>query len=63
MFSGFFWLMPYVRASFKGPRFDQGYPEMLPSFQQLDTGEVVVRAYAKPPPEEHIPISNSVPAE
>ncbi|HVW27048.1 MAG TPA: lipase maturation factor family protein [Polyangiaceae bacterium] len=63
LFSGFFWIMPHVRASFKGPRFDQGYPEMYPSFQQLDSGEVVVRAYAKPPAEVRIPISDSVPAE
>jgi len=63
LFSGFFWVMPHVRASFKGPRFDQGYPEMYPSFQQLDSGEVVVRAYAKPPASAHVPISDSVPAE
>ncbi|HEX4339697.1 MAG TPA: lipase maturation factor family protein [Polyangiaceae bacterium] len=63
MFSGFFWVMPHVRASFKGPRFDQGYPELYPSFQQLDTGEVVVRAYAKPPASAPVPLSDSVPAE
>jgi hypothetical protein len=63
MFSGFFWVMPHIRASFKGPRFDQGYPELYPSFQQLETGEVVVRAYAKPPESARIPLSDSVPAE
>jgi hypothetical protein len=63
LFSGFFWIMPHIRASFKGPRFDRGYPEMWPSFQQLDSGEVVVRAYAKPATEARMPISDSVPAE
>jgi hypothetical protein len=63
LFSGFFWIMPHVRASFKGPRFDRGFPELWPSFQQLDSGEVVVRAYAKPKDATHIPISDSVPAE
>ena len=63
MFSGFFSVMPYVRNSFKGPRFDQGYPELYPSFRQLDTGEVVVRAYAKPAASVHPPVSDSVPAE
>jgi hypothetical protein len=62
-FSGFFWIMPYVRNGFKGPRFDQGYPELYPSFQQLDSGEVVVRSYAKPPPDVRIPIAQSTPAE
>ncbi len=62
-FSGFFSVMPYVRAGFKGPRFDQGYPELYPSFRQLDSGEVVVRAYAKSPTRSEGPISHSVPAE
>jgi hypothetical protein len=62
LFSGFFSVMPYVRAGFKVPRFDQGYPELYPSFRQLDTGEVVVAAYASPP-EGTVPIAGSVPAE
>jgi hypothetical protein len=32
----------------KGPRFDRGYPELYPIFQQLDSGAVVLRDYAKP---------------
>src|SRR5262249_47800618 len=63
IFSGFFWAMPYVRAGFKGPRFDQGYPELIPSFRQLDSGEIVVRAYAKSPTRSEVPVSHSVPAE
>jgi hypothetical protein len=45
-FSGYFSVMPFLRDGFKGPRFDSGYPERYPSFRQLDSGEVVVRAYA-----------------
>jgi hypothetical protein len=52
-----------MRASFKGPRFDRGFPELWPSFQQLDSGEVVVRAYAEQKGAARIPVSDSVPAE
>lgn len=44
--SGFFNVMPVIRDNFKGPRFDRGYPELYPSFRELDSGEVVLRAYA-----------------
>ena len=37
--------MPYLRDAFKGPRFDQGYPELFPLFEQLESGEVVVKSY------------------
>ena len=43
--SGYFSVMPYLRDAFQGPRFDQGYPEMYPVLEQLDTGEVVVKSY------------------
>lgn len=62
-FSGFFSVMPTIRDAFKGPEFDHGFPEMYPSFQQLDSGEVVLRAYAKPPEGTRIPIGASTPAE
>jgi hypothetical protein len=42
--SGFFHALPDVRASFKGSRFDRGYPERYPIFDELDSGEVVARA-------------------
>jgi hypothetical protein len=48
-FSGFFAVMPVIRDSFKGPRFDSGYPELYPTFRQLDSGEVVVRGYTEAP--------------
>jgi hypothetical protein len=41
---GFFQATPDVRESFKGPRFDRGYPERYPIFDELDSGEVVARA-------------------
>jgi len=54
-FSGFFSVMPVIRDSFKGPRFDSGYPELYPSFRQLDSGEVVVRAHAPRPSGVRLP--------
>ena len=39
--SGFFSVLPDVRDGFKGPRFDQGYPERHLKFRELDSGEVV----------------------
>ena len=42
-FAGFFSLMPVLRDSFIGAPFDQGYPERYPRFEQLESGEVVVR--------------------
>jgi len=44
--SGFFSVILDIRESFYGPRFDHGYPEHYPRFQELDSGEVVVRAGA-----------------
>ncbi len=45
--SGFFNVMPTIRDSFKGPRFDRGFPELYPKFRELDNGEVVLREYGK----------------
>ena len=53
--SGFFCVMPTIRENFKGPGFDHGFPELYPSFEQLDSGAVVVRAYKKPPPGSTLP--------
>jgi hypothetical protein len=46
--SGFFNVLPEIRDSFKGPEFDLGYPELYPTFRELDSGEVVLRAYTHP---------------
>jgi hypothetical protein len=54
-FSGFFNVMPFIRDAFKGPRFDQGYPELLPSFEQADSGEIVLRGFPPPPPGAVLP--------
>ncbi|HEY6555826.1 MAG TPA: lipase maturation factor family protein [Polyangiaceae bacterium] len=59
--AGFFSIMFDLRDSFKGPRFDRGYPELYPTFQELDSGEVVVGSYAQPPAAP--PGASSIPAE
>jgi hypothetical protein len=46
--SGFFNVLPDLRDSFKGPKFDQGYPELYPTFRELQSGEVVLREYTRP---------------
>jgi hypothetical protein len=43
--SGFFNVLPDIRDGFKGPRFERGSPERYPIFQELPTGEVVVKEY------------------
>jgi hypothetical protein len=60
--SGFFGVMPTLRDKFQGPRFDSGYPELYPSFKQLDTGEVVVRDYQKPRPGVTLPLAEETAA-
>jgi hypothetical protein len=40
--SGFFNIAHVIRDSFKGPAFDQGYPELYPTFRELDSGAVVL---------------------
>jgi hypothetical protein len=40
--SGFFNIAPIIRDNFKGPAFDRGYPELYPTFRELDSGEVVL---------------------
>jgi hypothetical protein len=52
--SGFFNVLPDIRDSFKGPQFDLGYPELYPTFRELESGEVVLRAYTRP--EAGIPV-------
>jgi hypothetical protein len=47
--SGFFHVVPDIRAGFRGPRFDRGYPELCPSFVELDSGEVIVQSGASRP--------------
>jgi hypothetical protein len=64
VFSGFYCIAPAVYESFKGPRFDQGFPELYPTFRQLPSGEIAIREYGKPPEGVVIPVgSSSLPAE
>ena len=50
-FSGFFDVMRALRHKMVGPRFDQGFPERYPSFDQLESGEVVLRKPSSQPPQ------------
>lgn len=62
--SGFVSVAPHIRGNLKGPKFDRGYPELYPSFRQLDSGEVVVAAYKKPPDPVALPPGHgAMPAE
>jgi hypothetical protein len=42
-FAGFFSVMRAFRFTFLGPRCNHGFPEKYPSFEQLETGEVILR--------------------
>jgi hypothetical protein len=55
--SGFACVFPFLRDAFQGSRFDSGYPELYPTFRQLDSGEVVLRAYREPPPGMELPVT------
>jgi hypothetical protein len=55
MFSGYYCITPVLIQNFKGPRFDRGYPELYPTFKELETGEIVVKAYPDPPPGQPLP--------
>jgi hypothetical protein len=47
-FSGFYCIAPTILLNFKGPRFDQGYSELYPTFRQKPTGEIEIRTYPTP---------------
>jgi hypothetical protein len=49
LISGYYIIAPAILESFKGPRFDLGYPEHYPSFRELPSGEIEVVPYAEPP--------------
>jgi hypothetical protein len=42
---GLFSVLPHVREAFRGPAFERGYPELYPTFVELDSGEIVVAEY------------------
>jgi hypothetical protein len=51
-FSGFFCVMVDVRESFIGPAFNQGFPELYPSYEELPSGDIRVKSYAHPEPNQ-----------
>jgi hypothetical protein len=50
--SGYFCVMSDIRDSFIGPAYDQGFPELYPTFEELDSGEIRLKSYAYPKPGE-----------
>jgi hypothetical protein len=55
-------VMPHVREAFRGPAFERGYPELYPTFVELDSGEVVVGEYKRAAPDAELaPDLKSVP--
>src|SRR5262249_8277001 len=57
--SGDYCVATQLIDQFKGPRFDLGYPELYPTFRELESGEIVVRAYQKPPAGVEIPTAKA----
>jgi hypothetical protein len=49
--SGYFCVMGDIRESFVGPEFDHGFPELYPTFEELDSGDVRLQSYAYPEPD------------
>jgi len=39
-----------IRDNFIGPRFDRGFPELYPTFEELESGEIRRKSYAYPEP-------------
>jgi hypothetical protein len=50
--SGFFWLMTDIRLNFQGPGFHRGFPELYPTFEELESGDIRLKTYAYPNPGE-----------
>ncbi|HKU43731.1 MAG TPA: lipase maturation factor family protein [Polyangiales bacterium] len=48
--SGFFCVMTDIRLNFKGPAFHRGFPELYPTFQELESGDIRIASYAYPKP-------------
>lgn len=46
-FSGFFCVMGDIRDGFVGPGFDFGFPELLPTFEELDDGDIRLTSYGQ----------------
>jgi hypothetical protein len=50
--SGFFWVMTDIRLAFKAPAFHRGFPELYPTFEELESGDIRLKSYAYPEPGE-----------
>jgi hypothetical protein len=48
--SGFFCVMVDIRDNFIGPEFDRGFPELYPTFEELESGDIRLKSYARPAP-------------
>jgi hypothetical protein len=48
--SGFFCVMVDLRENFIGPAFDRGFPELYPTFEELESGDIRLKSYAYPAP-------------
>jgi hypothetical protein len=44
--SAFFWVMFDIRDGFDGPAFNQGFPELYPTFEELESGDIRLTSYA-----------------
>ena len=49
--SGFFCVMDDLRESFIGPAFNRGFPELYPTFAELESGDIRLTHYAYPEPD------------
>ena len=49
--SGFFCVMVDIRDNFIGPEFNRGFPELYPTFEELDSGDIRLKSYARPAPD------------
>ena len=50
--SGFFCVMTDIRLAFKAPAFHRGFPELYPTFEELESGDIRLKSYASPEPGE-----------
>jgi hypothetical protein len=57
---GLLFALPHLREAFRGPSFDQGYPELYPSFAELASGDVIVGEYKTLPDSPLAPDLKSV---
>jgi hypothetical protein len=57
--SGYFHVLPAIRESFQGPRFEPEHPERYPRFVEDESGEIRLDAGSRQPSPESAPASRS----